>query len=261
MRKAILISLSLAIPFAPATAADIFLRISPGSEQASRFEDGWRIIDSVGAKSIIRFVAPGPALNKRGEFMLVALNPGALPFDIGPKNVTAALDDGTAVKIVGYDVLMKEESRRQSRQNSGMALATPSADNGATSGTETYSALGSIRSAPYNSMASGAINHTKTTKGNYTKTDKGRAVVEEAIANEQYRAGTAGVLERQADSVRAIESQVLQTTTVGPRKVVSGMLFFDLPKKLRRAKEPVPVTFTVQVGEDKHQFRGSFDPS
>lgn len=251
IKIAIIVGVALSAP----AAAEVKLQISPTTSQQSRYEDGRRMTDSVTTAATVRFVQPKVSLSKRGGFMLVAFNSSGSSFDLGPENVTARLADGTPVPIVGYDRLIKEAANKQWWQNFAMALTAPSVPSGDTTGTVAYrgSTYGSVGVAPYSGTTAGTVT--------YAEHDPLKAAAAGAIVNEENRRRMEALHQRQQAALQAIETEVLQTTTVDPGMAVGGMLYFDIPAKIRRTKAPVPVSFTVVAGGEAHVFQGTFDPS
>jgi hypothetical protein len=225
-----------------AFAGEYVMQLQPNEAQQVRMDAGVETVDSITTASAIRFIEPTGPFKKRAVIQIMFLNSGQRPFNVGPENVTAQLADGTVVPIIGYDQLAREEKRRQGWAHFGAALqvmgnSLSTIDAGNTYGSAIYS--GNIGGYGYSGIAS------------YSGHDATAA----AIAGQTARRENELVLERfnarrqQGDVTLA---QSLQTTTVDPNIVLDKQVTFEMPAKVRSAKNPVTILFTISAGEDHH---------
>jgi hypothetical protein len=246
--------LALAMSF-PATATDLTVKVQPVGLQKARWENGRQQIDDVGQTTMVRLMPAKGVMSKRTSFTLFALNGSTSSFDLGPENILVLLDDGSAVRMLNYDDLTREERRRQGWQKVGLAftviarsMAAANAGNSYATGTYSGSTVGHVGSIPFGAQTFGtATVHTY---------DPGAAAVAGAVAAEENRRDIDDLAQSQAQSMAAIDN-VLQTTTVDAGTAFGGTVFFDLPDSVRAAKDPVPITLIVEVGGEEHRFRGS----
>jgi hypothetical protein len=239
----------------PVLAADFTLKLQPEGLQKARWENGRQQIDDVGRATMVRLMPTKGVVSKRTSFALFALNGSGDSFDLGPENILILLDDGSAVRMLNYDDLTREERRRQGWQNVALAfsviarsMAAANAGNSYATGTYSGSTTGNIGAVPFGAQTFGTA-----TIHSY---DAGAAAVAGAVAAEENRRDIHDLAQSQAASMAAIDN-VMQTTTVDPGNAFGGIVFFDLPSSVRSAKDPVPITLIVQVGGEEHRFRGS----
>ena len=236
----------------PATAAKFRMVLSAGPNQTQRMESGVAAVDSNATESSIRLIQFDGTLKKRASLQLIVMNQSTTPFNFGPENVTATIGDGTAVAIIGYDQLLKEEKRRQTwaAVAAGLAAAGNSmsaANAGYSRGTASYSGntWGSVGTTSYSSLNTGTVS--------YSGYNAGQAYAAQSLANHQNQANFERMAALNSDRMEALK-QNLRTTTVDPGQVFGGSVMFELPKAARSSKESVPVTFSVRTGGESHTF-------
>ena len=71
------------------------------------------MVDSHAERSSIRLIPTDEENKKRAIWQVVVMNHGPRPFDFGPDNIKARLDDGTEMPIVSYEQLRHEEKNRR----------------------------------------------------------------------------------------------------------------------------------------------------
>lgn len=239
----------------PAVAADFTLKLQSDGLQKARWENGRQQIDDAGKTTMVRLVSSKGVASKRTSFTLFALNGGADAFDLGPENILILLGDGSALRMLNYDDLTREERRRQGWQNVALAftviarsMSAANAGNSYATGTYSGSTMGHVGAVPFGAQTFGTA-----TIHSY---DAGAAAVAGVVAAEENRRDIHDLAQSQAASMAAIDN-VMQRTTVDPGNAFGGIVFFDLPTSVRAAKDPVPITLVVQVGGEEHRFRGT----
>jgi len=239
----------------PAVAADFTLKLQSDGLQKARWENGRQQIDDAGKTTMVRLVSSKGVVSKRTSFTLFALNGGADAFDLGPENILILLGDGSALRMLNYDDLTREERRRQGWQNVALAftviarsMSAANAGNSYATGAYSGSTMGHVGAVPFGAQIFGTA-----TVHSY---DAGAAAAAGVVAAEENRRDIHDLAESQAANMAAIDN-VMQRTTVDPGNAFGGTVFFDLPSSVRAAKDPVPITLVVQVGGEEHRFRGT----
>jgi hypothetical protein len=237
---------------APAVAAKFTMVLTPLSEQTSRLEAGIAAVDDHTDGSSVRLVQAEGDLKKRGSVQLIVMNHGEQPFNFGPENVTARLADGTAVPIITYEQLAREEKKRRTWAAIAAGLAAAgnnmnASNSGYYSGTATYSGstYGTFGSTPYRSNTTGMA-----TVSGY---DAGRAQVAQSIANQQNQATFARMADQNASKIQMLKAY-MRTTTVDPQQMFGGTVMFELPKTVHQATGDVPMSFAVTINGEAHKF-------
>ncbi len=237
----------------PAMAGGFTMHLVPNEKQQARVEQGLEAIDSDGTTSAIRFVEPSETFKKRGLITVYFANNGDRSFTAGPENVSATAEDGTPVSIISIQQLAREEKKRQTWAAiaAGLAAAGNSmnaAYAGNTYGTATYSGntYGNVGGYGYNSHTTGYAT--------YSGYDATAAAIANQNANIQNERIFSNLAQRRANGEAALRS-LLNTTTVDPHAALGGMITFELPSKMRSSKLPIPVTFVVEAGGERHEIK------
>jgi len=238
MRSYIYCAFALALIAAPANAAKFTMQLKPTAEQISRMQGGIASVDSHTALSSVRLVQPEGDLKKRGAVQIIVMNHGDQPFNFGPENVTARLADGTAVAIISYDQLAREEKSRQTWRAIAAGLASMNSGQYSTTGTYSGSSHGTVGTTSYSGFHSGMA------------TVSGTDPVAAAIENRRIFDNLAA---RNAAGREALQ-QNIRTTTVDPEQMFGGSVAIELPKSVHKGTADVPMIFTVTVGGDVHTF-------
>jgi hypothetical protein len=233
-----------AIVVTPVVGADLRIRLEPSDKQHQRWDWGRQSVDDPSAATVVRLMPMKSGFSKRASFNVYVLNRGANQFDFAPENVAILLPDGTRIPMLNADDLTKQERRREVWQNVFLALSMignsmGTAGAGESYGTATIAGPGGVGVVSYSGYNGAA------------------AAAASAAAAEQNAAHAQRLAQAQADNRAAIEL-VMQRTTVDPGATVGGIVYFDLPAKLRDGKGPIAATFIVQAGADAHVFTGKF---
>jgi hypothetical protein len=243
------------VSFSPAIATDFTLKVQPVGVQKTRWENGLQLIDDAGPTTAVRLMPTKGVVSKRASFTLFALNRSGNTFDLGPENIVLLMEDGSAVRMLNYDDLTREERRKQGWQNVGLAftviarsMAAANAGNSYATANYSGSTMGHVGSTSFGAQSFGTA-----TIHSY---DAGAAAAAGAEAAEENRRDIEDLAKTQALRMAAINN-VMQTTTVDPGAAFGGIVYFDLPPAVRASKDPVPVTLIVRVGGEEHRFRAS----
>lgn len=199
-------------------------------------DNGIAALDSHLPGSSVRLIQHEGKIKKRGYIQLLVMNSGEAPVNVGPENVLASLADGTAVAIIPYERLLKEEKNRQ--MWAAIATGLAAASNSMSAANAGYSS-GTITS-----------NYGFATYSGY---NSGQAFAAQAIANQQNQQLFDGLAARKALGKEAL-SVNMRTSTVDPNDMFDGTITFELPKEARSSKVDVPVTFLIKIGSDEHRI-------
>jgi len=246
-----IVAAALLIIPAPVIAAEgYFLKLLPAEGQYTRMDDGIRSVDVQTPQSVVRLIESRVRDKKIVRFVVVALNMGRAPFEIGPENVSVEMSPGSVVPVLSYEDMVGRERRRQKRQKFAMALSAmgrsmSASGAGYSSGTAMYN--GNV----YSPYGSATYNGTAA----YQSYDPARAQAAQAIANAETRRDVEQMKANQAAAIGMLDFN-LKTTTVDPGKVGSGPVQFDVTKEIKSVKEGVgyPVTVIVTLAGEEHRF-------
>ncbi|MFM5948644.1 MAG: hypothetical protein ACKOPM_05340 [Novosphingobium sp.] len=240
----------------PASASDYFLDVVAATSQQSTFSSGQELIADPLPETLIMILEPRPSSSKQASFAIGVVNRGGRSFNFGPENVTIRLVDGTVIAMLDYNELMRRQKKREGWQRFAMGFAAGSrgaaaSQAGYTTGTATYSGTtnGYYGTTPYNAYSQGTAT--------YSGYDSGKAYAAQAQANAQ-NAQDAETMRARQESERARIAEVMQTTTVYPGQLFTGIVQFDIPKSLRSKKASVPVVIEVRSGGEVHKFDATF---
>jgi hypothetical protein len=238
----------------PATAAKFGLILKPGPEQSLRMQDGIGALDSHTQRSSLRIAVEDEPIKKRGTIHVLVLNHGPNPFNFGAENFSATTGGGTAVQIITYDQLRREEKHRQTWRR--IAAGFAAAGNSMNASNAGYSSgYGSFSGNTYGAYGSSQTYGTAT----WTTYDPARAQAAQSIANAENQRMFANLADRNAAGLASIKG-TMRTTTVDPNTSFGGALIFELPDAARNSKVPVPVTFTISVDGETHTVEAVLTP-
>lgn len=238
-----------------AIAADYVLDLTAQTGQPSAYVTGQESIDDPQQDTVVRVLEPRASSEKQGLIAVAVLNRSGAPLNFGPENVTIKLDDGTVVPMLTYDELIHRQKKRETWQRIGLALGA--AGRGSQAGQAGYSygsgnysgqTYGTYGATPYSARTTGTVNTTIY--------NPAEAAAAQAQTNAQTQRDAATLAENQSAARNQI-AQVMQTTTVGPGQVFSGVAQYDIPKSVRKSKQPVPIILEVRAGNETHVFRGT----
>lgn len=238
-----------------ANASKFAMDFAPTQNQQHRMLNGVAAIESAGIVSKVRIIAPEEPVKKRGVVQLVVFNSSGNAFDVGCENISAVLDDGSPVLIVTPQRLVKEEKNR--RMWRGIAAGLSAAGNSMNASNAGYShGYGSFRGTT-NSAYGTSFTSGTTSYSSYNNAD---AAVAQSLANMSNQQ-TFDRLSMVNDVGKAGLRENFQTTTMDPGAFGGGLVTFELPDAVRKAKQPVAITFHIKSGSDDHAIRAMFNPS
>lgn len=231
-------------------AKPVQITIDPSPDHVVTMLQGTQMILSRSARSDVLMAAPEPTDGNRVQISFLFANKGDVSVNIGPESVSGSL------AVVSYDQLMEEQRRKEKSAKLGVIL-------GAVGNTLTANSSGGYRyqqqaQAGFQSCGYGCV-------APYTRTQTVR-VWDQALARkaqaEADAQNAASVEQFKAESALARDaiSGNLRTTTLAPGQSMTGILTFELPRALRKAKVSQPVSFYVRVGSELHLINGYAGP-
>lgn len=243
--KLLILSAVVAAPaYAQSRSSDFLAR----EGQVERYFAGREAIDSNLERSTVRLLEPQEVIKKRGAIQVIVMNAGSALFNFGPENVSARTLDGATVEIVPYEQLLKEEKNRQ--MWAAIATGLAAAGNSMNASQAGYqSGFGTYNSRTYGTYGSYSTSGTMT----YSGYDAGAAQAAQSVANLENQRNFDRLAQNNAAGMAALDANI-RTTSVDPGQSVGGQIIFELPKEVRKSKEPIDVEFTVDVGGEVHKF-------
>ena len=232
-RKMIGIGLALGTA-APVAATSFQLRIAPGQGPMLTGPAGLHALDIRTDDTLIRVIAPGTRIDKRGTIRVLVMNLGKPAYQFGPEEVALELADGTVLQEVpvavfeqGHDIVEREASRAAAIERgvrSSLSSVAQSANSGMTAATINGHQAGT------DDVRSESLQHGRATDANNLP---GGQLLDDL-------------------------NGVLRPYTIGPKQAWGGYLVFDLPRQIRRGTAGQPVTIVVRTGGDVHRIKATF---
>ena len=250
-----LVAFGFAVPAATANAAEYVLDVAAKPEQTSRFEDGREVVDDTTATTSVRLLEPRQQTPKQGGFRVYVVNNTGKQFNFGPENVTLKMADGTAVAMLTYQDLLKQEKRREAWQAIAAGFAAAGRNMQASQAGYNYGSA-SFSGNTYGTY--GTTPYTANTYGTatYSGYNAGAAFAAQSVANEQNQRDFQALALNQA-AKREDLAQVMKTTTVDPGQAFGGIVQYMVPAAVRSSKTAVPVTIEVRTGDEVHKFQAT----
>lgn len=210
-----------------ASAADYKLEFQPGQGKIQKGRGGLQVYDVRTDNTLMRVIAPGNRITKRGTVRVLVMNLGSTSYDFGPEQVSVELPDGTAFKEVPFTAFDRGEKLidREVR----MAAAKDRL---------IKSSLGALQEATSGSaldMTAAQQNSAPTVSSDSSRLDE---------------------LERDTVGSKTLEgiNGVLRPYPIQPQGAWGGYLIFDVPPALQKAKADQPVTIVVKTGSEVHRI-------
>jgi hypothetical protein len=228
LRLCILAS-AAALLAAPAAAHSyrIELAMPPGGKLLQGHA-GVEAADDRTALALVRVVAPGNEVKRRGTVRVLVMNLGATPFEFGPDDVTLTLADGSVLNPV--PVAQMEDSRVLIERENQHAAAND---------LMTRNNLPGLDEQANGGMTPQAMSPGAMTPGS------GAAASHDQRTDQSLLPGA-----QLLDSLY----QLLIPLTVEPQKAWGGYYVFDVPKSVSDRKADQPLTILVRTGAQVHRF-------
>lgn len=234
MRKAtkcfVLACAAIASPHAgSAKAADYMLHFTSGQGKILHGRGGLQVFDVKTSKTLMRVIAPGNRIARRGTVRVLVMNLGQPAFEFGPDQVRVELSGGIPLKPVPVEVF----DRGQEIVEREVTIAR------------------SIDRAVKSNLGS----YAQSQNGGLTASSLTGPALDSGDAD-----GPSSRLDRWSDSLpgaRLLGSldQVLRPLRVGPNEAWGGYLVFTIPKQLQKAEQDQPVTIVVRTGQEVNRVQ------
>ncbi|MEO6360345.1 MAG: hypothetical protein ABIO43_07220 [Sphingomicrobium sp.] len=214
---------------APAAATDYKLEFSQGDGTVLKGRGGLQVVDVRTDKTLMRVIAPGSRITKRGAVRVLVMNLGQPAFEFGPDQVSVELPNGTLLAEVPVAVFDKGEKLVEKEVAIGRSVDR---------------AVKANLSAYADAQNSGGT-AASVTGGTLSREDVGdNALKMDELSDQLPGAKLLGGL-----------NGVLRPLAVGPKEAWGGFLIFDMPKALQKAKDDQPVTIVVRTGREVHRIK------
>lgn len=221
---------------APAGATSFQLRIEPGQGPMLRGPGGLHAIDIKTADTLLRVIAPGNRIEKRGTLRVLVMNLGKPAYEFGPDEVAIEMSDGTPLQEVPVDVF-EQGQRLVSRESSRSAAIDRSV----------RASLSSVAQSANGGMTAQTIQGHQAGASDV----RGESLQHNDPTEVSKLPGVALL-----DKLNG----VLRPLSVGPKQAWGGYLVFDMPKAFRRTSAGQPVTIVVRTGNDVHRIKAVLSP-
>lgn len=249
MRKiAIAFGVALAAPM-PAQAKTLYiLQPRPSGSQQELWLNGKHAVQDVGAEADVAVTQEHDALpGNPSAFRVYVMNKSATAFNFGPESVVVELSDGTRIGMLTSESLKQRVERDTKRRlffaGLGGALQAGSA-NGYTTGDFDYSGqMGGV--------------HTSGS-GTFSYNDPVAAQREQEAVRAQTDANFRAFREQRESAMQTLGG-LIQTSTVLPGKIFGGIVAYDPPTTLKRARGPQTVTIVVTAGATVHRIAATIE--
>jgi TonB family protein len=233
-----------------ASAKPVALTIQPEGFQTAVMERGSKLVTSQMAGSSVFMRTPEPFEGRRTTIIFTFLNNSQYPIDVGPENISSP-----QISVVSYDQLMEEQAGSEKWQNFFAGLSAVG---------NSLSALEAGRETK-NTTYSGRVDCGIACGGYYNGSSISRTNDPYVAQQAQMRAAAqnraaAEAIYAQNNIDRNEISANLRTTTVMPGHYLSGLITFEVPRNLRRAKQAMPLIIYVRLSSEVHVLNGYAGP-
>lgn len=230
----------------PVWAKPAVVIVQPEGSQVISLESGAQIITSELPGSIVVMRTPEPFEGGRTRVFFTFVNNGQVPVNVGPENITSA-----QIAVVSYDKLMAEQKssegwRKFAEVLTAVGNSLSATDAGRQSTVTSYGGYANCGYGCGGTYTGSAVSNT------YSPYAAQQARLQ---ADAQNRAAAAAMHLDHASARGAIAAN-LRTTTVMPGHYITGMLTFEVPRAVRRAKQASPMALYIRVGSDVHVLKG-----
>ena len=229
MRSVMLGALLALMMGAQAEAASYKLEIEAGQGNILRGRGGLHALDIRTDDTLLRVIAPGNRIDKRGTVRVLVMNLGKPRYDFGPANVSIELPDGSALPEVPVRVF-----------DAGEELVAREVRRGAATARSVEGSLTSVAQSAESGLTAQRMTGQSQSGGSVRGEAQRLDEVDSQVPGAKLLDGLNGVL---------------RPYNIGPQEAWGGYLIFDMPKTLRRRDADQPVTIVVQTGNDVHRIR------
>lgn len=232
MNRFLIAAVAIAAAASPATAGSYRIVLDrPSDGRLLTGHAGLQAADERTAATLVRVIAPGNPVDKRGTVRVMVMNLGSRTFTFGPDQVTLRLGDGTVLKPVPIE---QYEKRRVAAEEVSNYARTIDLRNRAN-----LSALAGQTSAAPVVIAG----------------DQGISAPDVAPTAGQDRMSDDSRLPH-AEVLNAIY-QLLIPLDVEPQHAWGGYYVFDVPKDVQKRRADQPLSILVRTGNEEHRFSGT----
>lgn len=226
------------ITLAPVVADSVQMRFNRSVPTLQRDDDMATVI-----------VTPLPLNRGRFSFAIAAFNKAPGSFNLGIENVTAQFSDGTPVRILSKDDLVRQAKNRAMWAQVGMALATGIAGAAAATSAGQHSYNSTVYS-PYG---------TYRYHGTYVNHTERMLATSAATAGGSY--AIASIQNGLDNLVANLGETVLQTTTIDPGTGYGGTVVLDKVqwKPKSKAGKLLDQNLTITITANGRQYPFTFD--
>lgn len=237
-----------AVILAPgASNAKVLLDIRADETQSSRMFSGTEAVTSAKERSVVGIMEDREPTKKRASLLVITRNLGDVPYNFGPENISVTAQGQTFV-VLTYDQLLRETRNKAKWRRLAGALAAGSnsaAASNAGNSNGNFSAYGN----------DGSYAH-----GNYNSYDAGAAQAAQAQANRDNQQMMQTIRRNEQAAIADLDAN-MQTSTVDPGSSFGGRVAIELPKALRKVKQPTPAVITIAIGAEVHRFETVIVPA
>ena len=234
-RKSALAAVSLGVIATPAMAHSYRVVLSePAAGQKMLVgHAGVQAVDERTPTALVRLISPGAEVRQRGTIRVLVMNLGNSQFDFGPDNVAMRLSDGTVLKQMPLDPMLKGKELVERESHRAAIIDRQNRNNIEALASQTGGGAGAAPSAGPGG-------------GTMASTPSGATAGQDRRADEE---DTMGYTE-----LNAINQILDSPMPVAPRKAWGGYYVFDVPKSVFERKADQPLIILVTTGGQQHRF-------
>ena len=227
-----ILAAALVVALAAPAAAGYRVQLKGPAEATLRGRAGLHAVDSRTASTLVRVIAPGNEIGRRGTLRVLVMNLGTRPFTFGPGDVSLRLADGTELAFMPAETF--DEAASMVRREAARDAAVRSRVNANLNGVGQSAATG---------------NNGQTLSANSATPGAGMrpgAASELDVPDDPNR--------RAIDEILGAVDGVMRPMKVAPQEAGGGYLVFELPREVRSAKADRAATLVVRAAGDEHRF-------
>ncbi|MDZ4760806.1 MAG: hypothetical protein SGJ21_07025 [Alphaproteobacteria bacterium] len=242
---------------APAQAAPYELRPVAEEGQTIRYVQGVGVLESPLGDVMVRIAPLKPAFdgNERAAFVVIVFNNSQTAFDLDPNSI-AATSNGRSWRRFSAGELIGEIERRANTQNALSAFFY-GFSSGLANGQTTITTNGTMMSTGSLNFSNGRLPYQQFSQGQSISTiiDPTAQLQAQMSLDAQQRADRSDTESRLQTSLNAVQSLVLQRTTVDPGAMAGGEVYFGNPI-FSRGRSSLNIVITVRGEPHIYKFEG-----